>query len=101
MWQSRELKPEYADMLSEFKSLFSDSGCTCFMSPPCGCCTHEGNPDNLDETPEAWQVVQFRPVSSRRAKYLKKRGKSKSIYYSAELRQYIYERIAPEGKTNV
>ncbi|MGN8554470.1 UNVERIFIED_CONTAM: hypothetical protein OHV15_17980 [Microbacterium sp. SLM126] len=32
----------------------SDSGCSCHVSPPCGNCTHEGHPDNLAETPEAW-----------------------------------------------
>lgn len=94
MWKSRELKPEFAELLSEFKGLFADRGCTCFISPPCGHCTHEGNPANLDETPEAWQEIQFRLISSRRAKYLRKRGKAKAIYYNAELRQYVYERKA-------
>lgn len=94
MVQSRELKPEFAALLSDFKSDFDDRGCTCFVSPPCGYCTHEGNPANLDETPEAWQVVQFRSVSLRRAKYLKKRGKT--VHYSLLLSEYIYERILPD-----
>lgn len=32
-------------------------GCTCFLSPPCGYCTHDGHPLNQEETPECWQMV--------------------------------------------
>lgn len=38
---------------------YDDSGCTCFNSPPCGWCTHPGNPRNLIEDEHAWKM----PVS--------------------------------------
>lgn len=34
---------------------FGDRGCTCFLSPPCSYCTHEGHPINVEETPEFWE----------------------------------------------
>lgn len=39
---------------AEFFALYRDGNCSCHISPPCGSCTHEGNPINLEETPEAW-----------------------------------------------
>lgn len=38
----------------DWKSL---GGCTCFISPPCSSCTHEGHPTSQEETPECWQMV--------------------------------------------
>jgi len=49
------LKPEWQEVADEFFSNMRDRGCTCFISPPCSYCTHEGNPTNLDETDEAWE----------------------------------------------
>ncbi len=49
------LKPEYQIVADEFWFTFRDQGCTCFTSPPCNYCTHEGNPANLDETDDAWE----------------------------------------------
>ncbi len=95
MLKLKQLKPDYADVLCDFKINFSDRGCTCFLSPPCGYCTHEGNPANLDETPEAWEYIQHRPISSRRAKYLKKRGKS--VYYHDKLFSFFYEKPLKEA----
>lgn len=37
-----------------FSSEYERRGCTCFISPPCGYCTHPGNPLNLEETDDAW-----------------------------------------------
>lgn len=33
-----------------------DEGCTCHLGhPPCGYCTHPGNPENQEEDPDAWE----------------------------------------------
>ena len=34
---------------------YKDYGCTCFIMPPCGWCTHPGNPHNQDEDDDCWQ----------------------------------------------
>lgn len=31
------------------------NGCTCFISAPCGYCTHPGNPIAIEETDEFWE----------------------------------------------
>ena len=41
---------EYQD----FTSKYGDGNCSCFISPPCGSCTHPGNPLNLLEDDDAW-----------------------------------------------
>lgn len=33
------------------------TGCSCHINPPCSYCTHEGNPDNLENIEEAWEEV--------------------------------------------
>ena len=61
------LKPEFYDIYAEFLSRYEGEGCTCFICPPCGFCTHEGNPSNLEETPEAWEselVAAVRDVAA-------------------------------------
>lgn len=49
-----ELKREWQVVADDFMEIYGDSGCTCFLSPPCGYCTHEGNPNNLEESDDAW-----------------------------------------------
>lgn len=54
----RELADKFTDYCEH------RSGCECHISPPCGCCTHPGNPLNLEETDDAWEpegskVFQF------------------------------------------
>lgn len=51
---SKELLPWAKEAEWAFNQNFGDAGCTCFISPPCSFCTHEGNPRNLEETPDAW-----------------------------------------------
>lgn len=41
----------------QFMRDIGDRGCTCFISPPCGYCTHEGNPANLEYQDDAWMDV--------------------------------------------
>lgn len=44
---------EYA--LAEFEARYgTDGNCSCHLSPPCGSCTHPGNPRNLAEDPSVW-----------------------------------------------
>lgn len=38
----------------DFNAGYGNGGCTCFVSPPCGYCTHPGNPRNQAESPEDW-----------------------------------------------
>ena len=48
------LKPDAEAEYWEWDSKHGDRGCTCFVSPPCGSCTHPGNPSNLEEDDSAW-----------------------------------------------
>ena len=50
----RVLTPDGEFLEAEFESIFGWSGCSCFISPLCGYCTHLGNPLNLECTPEVW-----------------------------------------------
>lgn len=50
----KQLTEEYEEIYEEFRQAHDDGGCTCFLNPPCGYCTHPGNPSNLEETEEAW-----------------------------------------------
>ena len=46
------------ELAYRFLNDFGDRGCcSCFISPPCGYCTHEGNPDNLEYQDDVWQEV--------------------------------------------
>ena len=48
------LTPEGELLEAQFKSIFRWGGCSCFISPSCGYCTHPGNPLNLEGDPEVW-----------------------------------------------
>ncbi|MCK5615963.1 hypothetical protein KAR91_79610 [Candidatus Pacearchaeota archaeon] len=48
------LKPEYQVLADEYADTY---GCSCHINPPCSYCTHEGNPDNLENIDEAWEEV--------------------------------------------
>jgi hypothetical protein len=54
---SKELMPWAQDAANDFYNRYGNGNCSCHISPPCGSCTHEGNPRNLEETPEAWGEV--------------------------------------------
>lgn len=42
------------DAADDFYKRYGDGNCSCHISPPCGSCTHHGNPLNLEETDDAW-----------------------------------------------
>ena len=56
-WLSKYLKPECEEQFNEWLSKYQfESGCTCFKSAPCSYCTHPGNPNNLAEDDDAWEI---------------------------------------------
>lgn len=47
---TRILKPEHqADRDDFVAKTYDGGGCSCHISPPCGWCTHPGNPLNQEE----------------------------------------------------
>ncbi len=50
-----ELTPAAQADRDDFDADTAACGCTCFISPPCGFCTHPGNPLNQDEDESCWQ----------------------------------------------
>ena len=57
MSTTKVLTPTAQEDADEFNANLSDSGCSCAVSnPPCGWCTHPGNPLNLEEDENAWQT---------------------------------------------
>lgn len=42
----------------DFNRRYGDSGCLCFICPPCSYCTHPGNPNNQAECKDAWEEVE-------------------------------------------
>ena len=57
----KRLKAEYQELADDFEANYEGVGCCCHQNPPCGYCTHEGHPENLAETPEAW-VEMLEPM---------------------------------------
>lgn len=50
-----ELTPAAQADRDHFEAGAARSGCSCFISPSCGFCTHPGNPRNQDEVESCWQ----------------------------------------------
>lgn len=50
----KRLRAAHQSLADNFDANYADTGCCCHQNPPCGYCTHEGHPENLAETPEAW-----------------------------------------------
>jgi len=55
MRKGMALKPEYQELFSQWDEKYQGGNCSCHINPPCGCCTDEGNPANLEEDDEAWE----------------------------------------------
>jgi hypothetical protein len=66
-WLVLRLTPAAQGCLDIFIKEYADRGCTCFASPPCSFCTHEGNPENLleAEDPETWETSDNPELTSR------------------------------------
>lgn len=58
-WAGMSLTQEADDDRADFMRDCEDRGCSCFISPPCGFCTHPGNPRNQDECDECWELDDF------------------------------------------
>jgi hypothetical protein len=53
----RELTPEAQADRDAFERDYDGGNCSCHLSPPCGSCTHPGNPLNQDEDESCWIEV--------------------------------------------
>lgn len=53
----RELTDEAQSDRDDFEREYAFSGCSCFISPPCGWCTHPGNPHNQEDD-ECYKPVE-------------------------------------------
>lgn len=53
----KKLTIEGEELKEDFELTYSDRGCTCFQSPPCGHCTHPGHPECLANSPMLWNSV--------------------------------------------
>lgn len=62
---ARQLKPDWQVEADDFELSYLDRGCTCFLSPPCSYCVHPGNPLNLEENEEAWEVIDENPTKKK------------------------------------
>lgn len=51
---SKVLTPEAEADREEFDREYDGGNCSCHISPPCGSCTHPGNPHNQDEYEDCW-----------------------------------------------
>lgn len=54
---SKQLTPEGLEAVEAFELEYEDCGCTCFRAAPCSYCTHPGNPSNVSEIPEFWELA--------------------------------------------
>lgn len=54
---TRILTPEAEADRADFMSRYDGGNCSCHLSPPCGSCTHPGNPMNQEEDDSCWEEV--------------------------------------------
>lgn len=52
----RRLTKEGQELTREFAKHYGKEGCSCY--PPCLGCLHPGNPLNLAESEDLWEVVE-------------------------------------------
>ncbi|MGN6657055.1 MAG: hypothetical protein ACTHJ9_17180 [Rhodanobacter sp.] len=53
----RVLTPEAEDERAEFEREYDGGNCSCHLSPPCGSCTHPGNPRNQEDD-SCWMEIE-------------------------------------------
>lgn len=53
----RTLTQRAQDDRDEFDIISISSCCSCHINPPCGYCTHPGNPHNQDEDIDCWEDI--------------------------------------------
>jgi hypothetical protein len=51
----RELTPEAQADRDAFERDYDGGNCSCHLNPPCGSCTHSGNPRNQEEDESCWR----------------------------------------------
>lgn len=57
---TKVLTPEAQCERDQFTDWYGlDGNCRCHLSPPCGSCTHPGNPRNQAEDESAWMWEDF------------------------------------------
>ena len=42
---------------ADWDALYDGGSCSCHISPPCGSCTHPGNPLNQEFNDDCWEVA--------------------------------------------
>lgn len=57
MKMARVLTDDAQSERDEFDSEYDGGNCSCHISPPCGSCTHPGNPMNQEEDESAWRFI--------------------------------------------
>lgn len=54
--KTRQLTEEADSERANFIVNYGDGCCSCHISPPCGSCTHPGNPSNQEDD-SCWEYV--------------------------------------------
>lgn len=72
------LTPEAEAERDAFEQEYDDGNCSCHISPPCGSCTHPGNPRNQAEDESCWMDEPPAPPANER--HLVSRNKREGWY---------------------
>ncbi len=54
---ARVLTEEAQADRDDFEAKYGSGNCSCHIRPPCGSCTHPGNPRNQEEDDSCWEDV--------------------------------------------
>ena len=55
---NKTLTKQAQDDALNFDLYYGDRNCcSCHMHPPCSWCIHPGNPINLEENEDAWEII--------------------------------------------
>ena len=54
------LKPEWEQEYTQFRLIHGREGnCSCHLCAPCGSCSHDGHPSNIEACDEAWEPEEL------------------------------------------